>query len=411
MSKFAAYRSGKHLHPSDLRAAAQLTTQAVLGASQIAEELHQTFWSTLGFRGGEQPGQARGITGMFYRTFNELTRMVGSGVDSVLTLIEPDLPCEDGSPQRESVIAALNGVMGDKLAATNNPLATRMSIRYEGQAIDWRSPPDPDVASSKVLLLIHGLCMSELQWHTGYHDGANDYGSVLAKTRGYTPLYLRYNSGLHISDNGWELANQLETLHDYWATPVQEISVLAHSMGGLLIRSAVYQAQQAGMHWPERLKNIVFLGTPHHGAPLEQAGNWLEGILRKLPYAAPFANLGQVRSAGITDLRHGHVLAEDWHGQDRYQRIPDQRRHLPLPEGVACHTIAATTAPRRNDLMARLLGDGLVLLPSALGQHTDPSRSLSFAEEAQWIACRMNHMALLNHPRVLRKLLRWLPAH
>jgi len=186
--------------------------------------------------------------------------------------------------------------------------------------------------------------------------------------------------------------------------------VLAHSMGGLVIRSAVAQARQQALQWPVHLKNIVFLGTPHHGAPLERAGHWVDQLLGATPFSAPFARLAQLRSAGITDLRYGHVLAADWEGRDRFRRTPDSRVPVPLPDGVACYTVAATTAAKRSLLADRLLGDGLVPLHSALGQHDDPARTLAFAKPAQWIAYRTHHMALLHSPAVVQQVERWLAS-
>jgi pimeloyl-ACP methyl ester carboxylesterase len=211
---------------------------------------------------------------------------------------------------------------------------------------------------------------------------------------------------LHTSQNGRELSARLEQMVTQWSTPIEELTVVAHSMGGLLIRSAFHYAKQEALRWPGHLKNIVFLGTPHHGAPLEQAGNWVDVILSSTPYTAPFARLGRLRSAGITDLRYGHVLDEDWHGHDRFHRKPDNRQVVPLPEGVACYTVAATRAAKRGALANRLIGDGLVPLNSALGQHDDARRNLMFA--SQRIDYRMNHTELLSSPEVTRQIVQWL---
>jgi pimeloyl-ACP methyl ester carboxylesterase len=269
--------------------------------------------------------------------------------------------------------------------------------------------------SGKVLILIHGLCMNDLQWRSqtpSNADGAvpvasHDHGDILATELGYTPVYLRYNTGLHTSQNGHELSTLLEQLVTHWPVPVEEITVVAHSMGGLVVRSALHHAK-AGVHWPAQLKNIVFLGTPHHGAPLERAGNWVDVILGSTPYSRPFAKLGQLRSAGITDLRYGHVTDADWQGHDRFRRKPDSRHPVPLPESVACYAIAATTATKRSALADRLVGDGLVPLNSGLGLHEDPRRTLAFAKARQWIAYRMNHMQLLSSPNVSRQIVAWL---
>jgi hypothetical protein len=152
----------------------------------------------------------------------------------------------------------------------------------------------------------------------------------------------------------------------------------------------------------------VFQGTPHHGAPLERAGHGVDLLLASSPHTAPFARLGKIRSAGITDLRHGHVLDADWQGRDRFESPDDHRVPLPLPEGVACFAVAATLAGQRGLLADRLTGDGLVPLSSALGQHDDPARRLVFAKGSQFIAWRTGHLDLLSSDKVAAQLLAWL---
>jgi len=402
----------KHLRATDIRGAAQLATQATLGVTRIAEGVHQSVWNTLGAPGGKAPGQARGVTGLVYQGVRGATQWLGKGVDTLLAGLQPLLASADGpkpgTPQREAVLAALNGVMGDSLSASNSPFATPMSFRLQGEVLDPQAWPSGTAATGKILLLIHGLCMNDLGWQA-QHDGQPvDHGAALAASLGYTPVYLRYNSGLHTSQNGHELASQLEQLLSHWPVPVEDLTVVAHSMGGLLIRSAVHYARLGQLTWPTHLNHIVFLGSPHHGAPLERAGNWVDTILASTPFTAPFARLGQLRSAGITDLRYGHVVDDDWKGHDRFQRSPDRRQLVPLPEGVACYAVAATLAPQRGTLPDRLLGDGLVPLHSALGQHDDPARSLVFAKPSQWIAYRMGHLELLSSPKVTEKMVAWL---
>ena len=480
----------KHLRASDARAVAQLATQATTGVVNIAEGVHQSVWQTLGAGGGKEPGQTGGLTGLVYQSVRGVTQLVGKGLDALLTRLQPVFEAADRAapetPQREAVLAALNGVLGDRLAESHSPLATRMTLRHGGAALDWQALPPGLKASRKVLVLIHGLCMNDLQWQTPLktslktslepphqpsselsqgvqrpddtgqadsqampHTAASpapdasesfDHGAALASALGYTPVYVRYNTGLHTSQNGAEFSILLEELVAHWPTPVDDLTVVAHSMGGLVTRSALHQATTAVrsnkardiepgndasatgtlrknatrvgvLRWPALLKNIVFLGTPHHGAPLERAGNWVDVSLGSTRYSKPFARLAQLRSAGITDLRYGHVLEEDWHGHDRFRKKPDSRVHVPLPEGVACFTVAATTAAKETkggSLADRLIGDGLVPLHSALGLHDDPQRSLHFAKKSQLIAYRMNHMQLLGSRAVTQQMLAWL---
>jgi pimeloyl-ACP methyl ester carboxylesterase len=259
-----------------------------------------------------------------------------------------------------------------------------------------------------LLVLLHGLCRNDLQWSREGHD----HGATLAGELGFTPVYLHYNSGLHVSINGHALAQQVERLLDQWPVPVERLVLLGHSMGGLLARSALHYAMQAGQRWPARVNDLVCLGTPHHGAPLERAGHWVDIVLGATPYAAPFARLGKLRSAGITDLRHGNLVDEDWVGRDRFARGTDRRQHVPLPDHIRCHAVAASIGQQGGDLKGRLLanglGDGLVPLDSALGRHKDPARTLAFAEHRQWVGYGMNHLDLLNRAEVYAQLRQWL---
>ncbi len=404
----------KHLRSTDLRAIAQLATQATAGVARIAEGVHQSVWGSMGVPGGKAPGTTRGLTGLIYQSVQGVTQWVGTGLDAALVGLQPLLERVEAeapeTPEREAVLAALNGVMGDRLLESQNPLATPMTLRYRGQALDIENSLAMPQATGKVLLLIHGLCMNDLQWQSGSRDQIVDHGAALASELGYTPVYLRYNTGLHTSENARALSRQLEQLIERWPGAVQELTVLAHSMGGLLIRGAWRCAKEENLRWPDRLKNIVFLGTPHHGAPLERAGNWVDVLLGSTPYSRPFARLAQLRSPGITDLRYGHLLDADWQGRERFQRQPDRRLPVPLPKGVTCYVIAATLAAKRSLLADRLTGDGLVPLRSALGQHDDPARSLAFAENRQSILYRTNHMGLLSSPAVTRQLLQWLSS-
>jgi hypothetical protein len=354
-----------------------------------------------------------------YQSVRGVTKVVAGSLDLVLgrlvPLLEAATPERPSSIEREAVLAALNGVLGDQLQATDNPLATPMTFRHQGQVVtpQYLKTLAPPAVNGKLLLLIHGLCMNDLQWTQSLDASGStrhDHGQALASALGYTPIYLRYNSGLHTSQNGRELARMLEELLKNWPEPVQELSILAHSMGGLITRSAVHLATQQGAQWPARLKNIVFLGTPHHGAPMERAGNWIDVVLGSSRYSAPFAKIGQLRSAGITDLRYGHVLDEDWLGHDRFRRSPDRRRPVPLPDTVRCYTVAATTAAKRGTLAERLLGDGLVPLPSALGQHPQAKHQLAFDQQAQMVVYRVNHWGLLKDPQVAQQVQRWLAA-
>ena len=395
-----------HLHPSDLRGFARLATHATAGLADLVEAVHDTIARTARGGGTQPPGRTRGLTGLVYKSVRGVTRLVGGGLDAILAQLRPTLAGRASSPEREAVLAALNGVLGDYLVASDNPLAIPMSLRRNGRVLALETEALASAipqGGGKLAVLAHGLCLNDLQWNRDGHD----HGAVLARDLGFTPLYLHYNSGLHTSTNGRTLAGLLEVLLEQWPHRVEELVIIAHSMGGLVTRSACHYGVVAGHDWPRRLRKLAFLGTPHQGAPLERGGNWIDVILGATPYAAPFARLGKIRSAGITDLRYGNVLDEHWKGRDRFARAGDARQFVPLPDGVQSYAMAATTGKKPGDIRDRLVGDGFVPVSSALGRHEDPCHSLSFPKSRQWIGYGMNHMDLLGRTEVSDQIVRW----
>jgi PGAP1-like protein len=363
----------------------------------------------------------RGITGLVYGSVRGAARLAGGAVNAALAGAVPLLPRQASSPVREAMLAALNGVLGDQLLASANPLTISMRLRHQGQMLTLEASALaqslPEV-TGKVLLMVHGLCMNDLQWTGKAADGhPHNHGETLARALGYTPLYLHYNTGLHTSINGQQLSALLEQLVRVWPVPISDLSLLVHSMGGLVARSACEQARLSGLGWRAQLKNMVFLGTPHHGAPLERVGNWVDTALGSNAITRPFARIGQIRSSGITDLRHGHVLAAHWEGRNRFESasgaLLNNRQALPLPGGVACFAVAGTTStgpdtPRTQPDSGGLLGDGLVPVASALGRHANPALTLAFPIENQYVAYATGHMALLKSPAIAAQLVRWL---
>lgn len=386
-----------------LRGTSQLLINAVTGITSMIEEMHRNIADPMSLTGKHPEGGAHGVAGLVYSSVRGVTKGVGSLLDLVLAQLGPLLPTQPTTARREALVSALNGVLGDFLLETGNPLSIQMRLRQEGSAINLdaatlkKSFAD---SNGRVLVMIHGLCMSDLGWHRHGHD----HGHALAEALGYTPLYLHYNSGQHISSNGRELAALLETLVANWPVAIRDLTIIGHSMGGLVARSACYYAQEAAYHWPEKLKHLVFLGTPHHGAPLEQAGNRINLLIGVSPYTAPLNRLGMIRSAGIRDLRFGTLLKEDREGLEENYK-DDPRQIVPLPEGVACFAIAAT---KSRISATRLSGDGLVTVRSALGQHKNSALTLSFPQAHQALVYETDHFDLLSTQEVYQKILGWL---
>lgn len=396
------------LHPSDLLGFSRLAVDATAGLSELVEAMHHNIARAPGILDTPSQGPTSGITGLVYESIRSVTGLVSGGVESILAPLVPMLKEKDSPPERQAVLAALNGVMGDYLAATDNPLAISMRLRHRGKPLTLEREALASAIprlSSKVVVLAHGLCMNDLQWKRKRHN----HGAALARDLGYTPVHLHYNSGLHVSTNGRAFANLLVVLLEQWPVPLDQFVIIAHSMGGLVSRSAYHYATVAGHKWPRQLRKMIFIGTPHHGTPLERLGNLVVGALDLSPYTNALARLGKIRSAGITDLRYGNLLDDDWYGRDRFEHSGDPRRPMPLPEEVQCYAIAATGG-KTGGLDDGSPGDGIVPVDSALGRHEDPALTLSFAESRKWIGHNMNHFDLLSKPAVYEHIKRWVEA-
>src|SRR5215471_1089602 len=396
-----------HVHPADLVGYSRLTIDAILGVSGVVETTHRNIASSPGMFGPLAPGPTTDITGLVYNSIRGVTALVGSSLEAALTTFAAAYgKSENSTPEREAVVSALNGAIGDYLFASGNPLAIPMRLRRNGQPLtiqkDALRVAIPR-ATGKLLVLVHGLGLNDFQWFRHGHD----HGARLARDLGYTAVYLHYNSGMHISENGRAFAMLLESLVEQWPTPIRELAIIGHSMGGLVTRSACHYGEVAGYNWRRKLRQVVFLGTPHHGAPLERWGNLVNTGLEFSPYTAALANLVKIRSAGITDLRYGNLLDQDWKGRNRFTSATDARFHLALPKGLHCYVIAASKL-RRATLGSNTAGDGIVPMRSALGLHRNPKMTLAFPQSCQWIAYERNHSDLLSDPAVYRQIRCWL---
>lgn len=349
-------------HVDDLRGLGKLAIQATKGVTDLVQAMHGAI--------GGRP--ARSFSAPVYASIRGITSIIGGTLDLALEQLAPLLGASAPGVERDAVLAALNGVLGDYLVETTNPLALAMRLRRA----ETESAPTP-----KLLVLVHGSSMNHRAWRQ-------------ARDLGFTPVLVDYNTGIHISTNGRAFAAMLETFVAEWPVPVEAIAIVAHSMGGLLTRSACHYAEEAKHAWREKLRTIVFLGTPHHGAPLERGGNLFEALLEVTRYSAPFAKLGQIRSAGITDLRFGNVLDEHWQGRDRFDHGTDPRTPVPLPRGVDCYAVAAEK-------------DRLVPLASAMGEHARPELTLSFSKANRFIAKGAGHIDVLRQEDVWDRIERW----
>ncbi|HEX6651712.1 MAG TPA: alpha/beta fold hydrolase [Thermoleophilaceae bacterium] len=345
-----------------------------------------------------------GITRGVYRSLGAGTRAVGVAAGRAAARRE-GLPLSS-TPYGSAVIAAIAGLRGDALEEEGSPLAQPMAVRVAGEPVALEPEAIASAfpaATRRIVVFVHGLMTTEFSWALG---GRERFGDRLAREIGCTPVYVRYNSGRHISENGRSLSELMERLLAVWPVDVDEIALVGHSMGGLVARSACCHASEADADWAELIRHSVSLGTPHMGAPLEQAVHVLSAGLARLPETRPFANLLRRRSGGIRDLRQGSLVDEDWRDCD-----PDALRgaacaEIPLLEGATHCFVSATITRSDRHPVGRLIGDTLVLKPSASGRSR--TRRIPFEDEYGMHLGKASHFALLYHPAVYEKLRAWL---
>jgi pimeloyl-ACP methyl ester carboxylesterase len=373
--------------PTEVRATGELAGIAAGGAAKFIKEAHLGIASRPFGALGMLGAPVRAVHDRVSRTAYDLVYKGLAAGPRALARLTPGNSVPAANTLRGSLaLGALNGAVGDRLANSANPLALEMSFRPSG---------DDESPTRHVAVFVHGLCETDEAWRMFGH---RPYGSRLYEDLGYTPLYLRYNSGLHISDNGRRLASLLEETIESWPVPVEEIVLVGHSMGGLVARSACHY----GGDWTGRVRHVFCLGSPHLGAPLEKAANLAAYALARLPETRPLAKVVNGRSVGIKDLRFGSCAEEDWCDCDADEFLRDRCTEVPFLECATYYFVGATIGKSTGSLA----GDLLVRYPSASG--SGRRRRIPFEVDNGMHLGGANHFQLLNHPSVYEQIVSWL---
>lgn len=321
--------------------------------------------------------------------------------------VVPPVPASGG--RVEFAIGVLNGVVGDYLHRQDNGLATPMELIHEGRPLRLereslqRAYPH---SRGRLALWVHGLAVTEAVWSFPA-EPAVTYGSLLERDQGLTPLYLRYNTGLHISDNGESLARLLEALVAAFPVPVEEIVLVGYSMGGLVVRSACHVAAEVGHSWLSRVRRAVYIGVPHLGSPLERVGNAVSWVLRKVPnaYTQLIADVVDLRSNGVKDLGVARLLKRDWEGEAPDVPLQSRAHPVPLLPGISHHLVVGALAAHERHLLSMLFGDGVVPLASASGRAG--GADLLVPPENVRVVTGIHHVALAHDAQVYERLRSW----
>ncbi|MHB8691665.1 MAG: esterase/lipase family protein [Solirubrobacteraceae bacterium] len=320
----------------------------------------------------------------------------------------------ESTPRGRFVLGAVNGAFGDAIAERSNGLAIQMAVRANGAAVRPTqtafAEAFPD-ATPRLAVFLHGLCETEDAWgrrpEARRPDEHVTYAERLRVEAGYTPVYVRYNGGLHISENGRLLAGLLDQIDRCWPVDVAEIALIGHSMGGLIARSACHYGAESDA--VGKVRDLVFLGAPHTGSWLERAAHATRAGLRRLPETRALGDALGARSAGVRDLFHGYLVDEDWDAYDPDAFACADGSVIPFLETANHYFVAATLTRDPASPIANVFGDMLVGRPSAWGER-GAGEPLQFDLENYCCLGPANHFDLLNHPAIADQLVSWLSA-
>jgi hypothetical protein len=406
------------MRSDEVRDAGRLAGTALGELADLAQEVHRAVAGRL-FTLAGRPGEPirlmhDGIAAIAYGSTRLGVRYLPPVAGAVAGAFrDPGAGSAHDTETGRFVIGAVNGFWGDRIAADQTSLAPQMRMRLHGGPLR-RIPANLAAdagrrgdATGRLVVFVHGLCETDLCWSFAaerrWGDRTCTYGSMLRED-GWTPLYLNFNTGQHISQNALELADQLEELVAAWPVPVTEIALVGHSLGGLVARSAAQQGEAHGHAWIRPLRHVVGLGAPHLGAPLERFANWGTHRLGRWPETRPFATWLNRRSVGIKDLRYGALLEEDWVGFDPDELLTDHCTDAVLLPGVAYSVASATLSREPHGIFAT---DLLVQHSSAHG--IGKVRSIPFDRSRTFhLGGRKHHFDLLADRQVYDQLRSWL---
>jgi pimeloyl-ACP methyl ester carboxylesterase len=394
------------MQPGEVQAFGELGGKAIAHPARTARDVHRAVaarvFGTLGAMAAPVRVMHDGIAAAAYTATGAALQGPARAAASAIAGARTADGALADTPAGSFLLGALNGAAGDALVRDHPALALDMEIRRRGRTV---SPDSEGLATAfpgatrRLAVFVHGLGENDASWR-------GSYGRQLRADLGFTPLHLRYNTGLHISDNGRRLAKLLEHVVAAWPVEVDRLALVGHSMGGLVARSACHYGERDDHDWTGRLTHVVCLGTPHLGAPLERAANAAGWALGRLPETRPFADAVNLRSSGIKDLRYGSCVEEDWCDCDADELLRDRCTDVPfLPSATYCF-VGATLTQDPDSRLGSVVGDLLVQYVSASGNGR--KRRIPFEADNGRHLGGLNHFQLLDHPAVYEQLREWL---
>jgi pimeloyl-ACP methyl ester carboxylesterase len=409
---------GDGVRGTDIEAIGELAGEALAAGGGFIKEMHEGIagrpFGVLGPAAAPVRFVHDGVSRAVYGGVRGALRGGARGGASLLAHRSGDEgPALAATPAGSLALGAVNGLYGNHLTERGNRLAFGMAFRRHGEDValtdEGIATAFPD-ATSRIAVFVHGLFGDEDNWRLfplrGARPGRRTYGERLQDELSFTPVALRYNTGLRISQNGRELARLLDDLVAGWPVAVEEIVLVGHSMGGIVVRSACHYGEQDARRWTTAVRHVFSLGSPHFGADLEKGVNVLSWGFGRLRETRAFATFLNARSVGIKDLRYGACVDEDWSEcEDPDEFLRDRCTEVPFLPDANYYFIGATLM---DGPVGSALGDLLVRIPSASGRGNGRGRSIPFEADNGHELTGLTHMDLLNHPAVYEQMRTWI---
>src|SRR5947209_782653 len=245
----------------EVRALARLTfeelARGVSGLGEFHGAIATRVFDRVG-RGGMSHWMHDTISSAVYGGLGICTAGFGRMAAQTLALTPRPERSLSPNPIGGGLIAVIDGLIGDELERRRSVLQEPMAVRVDGQVVSCRPdelarafPP----ATRRIVVFVHGLMGTEFPWSWWAAENGGTYGTRLTRDLALTPVYVRYNTGRHISENGRSLAELLEALVGGWPVRVDEVALIGHSMGGLVSRSACYQGAELAHAWTRQVRH------------------------------------------------------------------------------------------------------------------------------------------------------------
>jgi pimeloyl-ACP methyl ester carboxylesterase len=322
------------------------------------------------------------ITGAVYTSIRVGAAALGAVIDRSSARSAPN--------SGNAIVSFVNAVWGDDLGRHEGRVSIDMAIT-SASGTPATHFDSAERATGHLVVLVHGLGQTDASWR---NDDTPDLVDRIAAHDHLTPLLVRYNTGRSVAANGRDLAAWLESTVAAWPVAVERVTIVGHSLGGLVARSACLTGHQDEHTWPDHVGDLITTGTPHAGAPAEKAANvaaWGLGFSRVTQPLASFVNR---RSRGIKDLRFGAILDSDWGDDDPDALLRNATAAHRIGDHIAHHAIATTVTGAVDGPAAWLFGDGMVRTKSATNLRGSQPASTS-------VTGAVAHFAMQRHEVVL----------